>query len=246
MTSKLLSPFGPAPVLNRAYLARKYHPGRDPENAEQVTPIVIGAPQSDPGGVGDREDFGIYAQLRESVEDQSRMSFPHIWPLRIVIHDVSQPHSQFICAAVTTSTGRRGFKSTLSAQSRTTTYVYPESTGHAVANLRAQAPKLSKVWNGAHIFTWTTKHACARVHQAALEDDGEADIPAEDEGPDDPPEDVEDPDPPANQDLLYPPVPPDKSGPSIVTVLACSGCAYFSDFSVAMLLTLDEARCYWE
>lgn len=174
------------------------------------------------------------------------MSFPHIWPLRIVIHDVSQPHSQFICAAVTTSTGRRGFKSTLSAQSRTTTYVYPESTGHAVANLRAQAPKLSKVWNGAHIFTWTTKHACARVHQAALEDDGEADIPAEDEGPDDPPEDVEDPDPPANQDLLYPPVPPDKSGPSIVTVLACSGCAYFSDFSVAMLLTLDEARCYWE
>lgn len=45
----------------------------------QAVPIVIEAPQSDPGqdsSVGDREDFGIYAELRESVEDESRMSFP--------------------------------------------------------------------------------------------------------------------------------------------------------------------------
>jgi hypothetical protein len=86
------------------------------------------------------------------------------------------------------------------------------------------------------------------VYQTALEDDGEANIPAEDNKPDDPPEDVKDPEPPANQDLdlVYPPVPPNKSGPSIVTVLACSGCAYFSDFPVSTLLTLDEARCYWE
>lgn len=47
----------------------------------QAIPIVIEAPQSEPGqdsSVGDREAFGIYAELRESVEDESRMSFPRI------------------------------------------------------------------------------------------------------------------------------------------------------------------------
>jgi hypothetical protein len=93
------------------------------------------------------------------------------------------------------------------------------------ANLRAQAPKLSKVWNGTHIFTWKTKHACARVYQTYLEDGGETDMPAEDPEPSDPPEDVDDS--PANQDLVSPPISPGKRGPSITTVLVCSGCAYF-------------------
>jgi hypothetical protein len=47
----------------------------------RAIPIVIEAPQSDLGqdpSVGDREDFGIYAELRESVEDESRMSLPPI------------------------------------------------------------------------------------------------------------------------------------------------------------------------
>jgi hypothetical protein len=93
-------------------------------------------------------------------------------------------------------------------------------------DLRAQAPKLSKVWNGTHIFTWTTKHACARLYHTFLEDDGETDKPAEDEAPNDPPNDVEEP--PPNQDLLFPPVPPDRTGPTITTVLVCSGFAYFN------------------
>jgi len=93
------------------------------------------------------------------------------------------------------------------------------------ANLRAQAPELSKVWDGTHIFTWKTKHACARVYQTYLEDGGETDIPTEDQEPSDPPEDVDDS--PANQDLLFPPISNGKRVPSITTVLVCSGCAYF-------------------
>lgn len=89
------------------------------------------------------------------------------------------------------------------------------------ANLGAQAPMLSKVWNGTHTFTWKTKHACARVHQTYLEDGGETDIPTEDEESSDSPEDADDS--PANQDLVKPPISPDKRGPSITTVLLCSG-----------------------
>jgi len=47
----------------------------------RAIPIVIEAPQNDSGqdsSVGDREDFGVYAELRESVEDESRMTFPRI------------------------------------------------------------------------------------------------------------------------------------------------------------------------
>jgi len=112
------------------------------------------------------------------------------------------------------------------------------------ANSRAQAPNFSKVWNGTHIFTWKTKHACARVYQTYSEDGGETDIPTEDEEPSDPPKDVGDS--PANQDLLFPPIAPDKRGPSITTVLVCSGCAYFMFFIVAILLTLGEALWYWD
>jgi hypothetical protein len=112
------------------------------------------------------------------------------------------------------------------------------------ADLRTQTPKLSKVWNNTHIFTWTTKHACAQLYYTSLDDEGETDRPAEDEAPEDsPPEDVEEPSP--NQDLLFPPVSPDKTGPSITTVLVCSGYAYFN-FPVTMLLILGEGRCYWE
>ena len=80
---------------------------------------------------------------------------------------------------------------------------------------------LSKVWNGTHTFIWKTKHACARVHQTYLEDGGETDIPTEDEESSDSPEDADDS--PANQDLVKPPISPDKRGPSITKVLLCSG-----------------------
>ena len=67
-----------------------------------------------------------------SCGNQSRMNLVCQFPalaFYIATHDVSQPHSQFICAAVTTCVCRRGFKSILSAQSQKTTYVHPESTG---------------------------------------------------------------------------------------------------------------------
>jgi len=49
----------------------------------------------------------------------------------------------------------------------------------------------------------------------------EKQIPTEDQEPSDPPEDVDDP--PANQDRVFPPISSDKRGPSITTVLVCSG-----------------------
>jgi hypothetical protein len=81
VTSKPSSAFfSPAsPRLNGLYLARKHYAGRDPENTDhrvQVIPIVIEAPQSEAGqdsSAGVREDFGIYAQLEDSVENISRM-----------------------------------------------------------------------------------------------------------------------------------------------------------------------------
>src|ERR1700760_1369481 len=86
VTSKLLSnPTLSRSCLNRACLACK-HPqgpdlGKDDRGAE-VIPIVMGAPQSGQldSSVGDREDFGIYAELRES--DKSRTSLSYIGTLR--------------------------------------------------------------------------------------------------------------------------------------------------------------------
>lgn len=50
----------------------------------QVIPIVMDAPQSDSrlDSVGDREDFGIYAELRKTAKDKTRMSLPRIGTLK--------------------------------------------------------------------------------------------------------------------------------------------------------------------
>jgi hypothetical protein len=87
------------------------------------------------------------------------------------------------------------------------------------ANVRSQAPKISGIWNNRHVLTWATKYACARVHQTFLEgEDGQS---PEDEETNDPPEDSEEPSP--NQDLVYTPIPPNRNGPSIRTVIIWSG-----------------------
>ena len=90
MTSKPLSAFfSPARSrLNGLYLARRHYPWRDLENTDhrvQAIPIVIEAPQSEAGqnsSAGVREDFGIYVELEDSVEDKSRMLFSRIGMLR--------------------------------------------------------------------------------------------------------------------------------------------------------------------
>jgi hypothetical protein len=90
MTSKPFSAFfSPASSrLDGLYLAREHYPGRDLENTDhrvQVIPIVIEAPQSEAGqdsSAGVKEDFGIYVELEDSVEDKSRMAFPRIGMLR--------------------------------------------------------------------------------------------------------------------------------------------------------------------
>ena len=48
------------------------------------------APQSDtgPDSMGDREDFGVYSQLRETVKDKTRMSLPRIGASKLANHDV--------------------------------------------------------------------------------------------------------------------------------------------------------------
>lgn len=89
------------------------------------------------------------------------------------------------------------------------------------ANLRGQAPKISSIRNNRHVLTWATKHACAQVHQTFLEDDGESNLPPEDEDiPEDPEENPEEPLP--NQDL-FTPVAPNKNGSSTITIIVCSG-----------------------
>ncbi|KAH9975438.1 hypothetical protein BGW80DRAFT_1251001 [Lactifluus volemus] len=55
---------------------RERHLGRDPVpsgGGAQVLPIVMEAPQSDsgPDSMGDREDFGVYSQLRETAKDKT-------------------------------------------------------------------------------------------------------------------------------------------------------------------------------
>ena len=87
------------------------------------------------------------------------------------------------------------------------------------ANLRAQAPKVSGIWNNTHILTWATKYACARAHQTFLEgEDGQSDSPPEGEETN-PPEDSE---PSPSQDLVYTP-PPNRNGPSIRAIIIWSG-----------------------
>jgi len=83
---------------------RKHLPGPDigkDDRGTEVIPIVMGAPQSGPqvdSSVGDKEDFGIYAELRES--DRSRTSLSYIGTWRCHLnYDVSQPHFPFICTA---------------------------------------------------------------------------------------------------------------------------------------------------
>jgi len=84
------------------------------------------------------------------------------------------------------------------------------------------APKISSVWNNTHVLTWATKHACARVHQTFLQDDGESNLPPEDEDIEESPEDSEEPSP--NQDLFIP-VTSNKNGRSTITIIVCSGTA---------------------
>jgi hypothetical protein len=86
VTSELLSTPLSCSRLNRAYLARKHplwlNPGKDDRGAE-VIPIAMGTPQSGPqldSSVGDKEDFGIYAELSES--DTFRTSLSYIGTLR--------------------------------------------------------------------------------------------------------------------------------------------------------------------
>jgi hypothetical protein len=87
MTSKPFSAFFSS-RLDGLYSAREHYPGRDLENTDhriQVIPIVIEAPQSEAGqdsSAGVKEDFGIYVELEDSVEDKSRMAFPRIGMLR--------------------------------------------------------------------------------------------------------------------------------------------------------------------
>ncbi|KAF8504504.1 hypothetical protein F5888DRAFT_1799202 [Russula emetica] len=62
------------------------------------------------------------------------------------------------------------------------------------------APKISGIWNNRHVLTWSTKYACARVHQTFLEgEDGQSNSPPEEEETNNPPEDSEESSP--NQDL---------------------------------------------
>jgi hypothetical protein len=51
----------------------------------QVIPIVMEAPQSDSelASVGDREDFGVYSEMRETAKDKPRMSLPRIGTLNL-------------------------------------------------------------------------------------------------------------------------------------------------------------------
>jgi hypothetical protein len=91
--------------LNRAYLARK-HPlgldlGKDDRGAE-VIPIAMETSQSGRqlnSSLGDKEDFGIYAELRESDTFRTSLSYTgtsrsHSWCI--------QPRSLFICMEGTT------------------------------------------------------------------------------------------------------------------------------------------------
>jgi hypothetical protein len=72
--------------LNRAFLAQKHPPGPDlgkDDRGAEVIPIDMGSPQSEPQqdpSVGDKEDFGIYAEMRDS--DEFRMSLSYIRTLR--------------------------------------------------------------------------------------------------------------------------------------------------------------------
>ena len=96
------------------------------------------------------------------------------------------------------------------------------SSPRDTTNLWAQVPKISSVWNNTHVLTWATKHACARVHQTYIEeDDGESSVSLEDE---EEPEDSEETSP--NQDLFMP-VSPNKTSASTITIVVCSGYAYF-------------------
>jgi len=84
--------------------------------------------------------------------------------------------------------------------------------------MRTQAPKISGIWNNRHVFTWATKHACARVHQSFLEEEGgESNSPPKDEGT------AEDPDEPSPNQDLYTPISPDKKGPFIISIIIWSG-----------------------
>ncbi len=88
--------------------------------------------------------------------------------------------------------------------------------------MRAQAPKISGIWNNRHVLTWTTKHACAQVHQTFFEEENEdSNPPSGDEEPDQPPEDSEEQSP--NQGLVYTPIPPNKKGFSIISIIILSG-----------------------
>ncbi|KAI0002498.1 hypothetical protein BJV74DRAFT_882127 [Russula compacta] len=175
---------------------RKRHPRRDLEEdnyGTQVIPIVMEAPQSNSrldSSMGDKEDLGIYAELRGAVKVGDK--FPslslHIYGGYYV--DVPQKiQIDFECA---------------------------ESDDDAL--------KLSGLWNGTHVLTWATKHACARrVYQTLFEDEGESDLPPADEASNEPPPDLEEP--PPDQDLLAPPVPPERNGHSAIVIIACSGAA---------------------
>jgi hypothetical protein len=60
------------------------------------------------------------------------------------------------------------------------------------------------------------------VHQAFFEEDnGESNPPSGDEEPDHPPEDSEEQ--PPNQDLVYTPIPPNRKGFSIISIIIWSG-----------------------
>jgi len=90
------------------------------------------------------------------------------------------------------------------------------------AESEGDAPKISGIWNNRHVLTWTTKHACARVHKTFLEgEDGQSNSPPEEEETNNPPEDSEESSP--NQDLVYTPISPNRNGPSTRTIIICSG-----------------------
>jgi hypothetical protein len=211
--------------LNRAFLARKHPSGpdlwKDDRGAEDI-PIVMGHPQSEPQqdhSVGDKEDFGIYAELRES--DKFRTSLflhSHLVLLSMMYHSLtfSSYARRVLCERAAKGSNRLRV---CRIRRRRTFIPSPQDA----ANLAAQAPKISGIGNNTHVLTWATKHACARVHQTFLEDDGESNLAPEDEEPDDPLEDAEDAEEPLPNQDLFTPVPPNKKGLSTVTIIVCSG-----------------------
>ncbi|KAI0300541.1 hypothetical protein B0F90DRAFT_1723778 [Multifurca ochricompacta] len=173
---------------------REHHPGRDPlkdSGGAQVIPIITEASQSDSrlgsSSAGDRENFGIRAELREmgvnrlpSLSLQMNGGYYVDMPQRVQIN--------FECA---------------------------ESDEDVLS--------LSGERNSTHIFTWVTKHACARMYSALSEENEESDSPPADEETNDPSPDAGEL--PTNQDLRFPPVTPNRNGWATITILVCSGSA---------------------